>query len=136
MTTKIKVGIVGSRAYTNKKKVKDLIFDIKQKNPDAEIVSGGQREGADGFAKKFALELGMNYVEFPPVHYRWNMHCKLPASQYDRPYYVSNYFKRNKQIAEYADYIVAFIHKNSKTKGAMHTIKEAQKLNKKYIIIN
>ena len=136
MTTKIKVGIVGSRAYTNKKKVKDLIFDIKQKNPDAEIVSGGQREGADGFAKKFALELGMNYVEFPPVHYRWNMHCKLPASQYDRPYYVSNYFKRNKQIAEYADYIVAFIHKNSKTNGAMHTIKEAQKLNKKYIIIN
>ena len=62
MTTKIKVGIVGSRAYTNKKKIKDLIFDIKQKHPEAEIVSGGQQDGADGFAKKFALELGMKYV--------------------------------------------------------------------------
>ena len=131
-----KIAIVGSRAYTNKKKVKDLIFDIKQKNPDAEIVSGGEREGADGFAKKYALEFGLKYVEFPPSHYNWNMHCKLPATKYNKPYYVSNYFKRNKQIAEYADYIVAFIHKNSKTKGAMHTIKEAQKLNKKYIIIN
>ena len=130
MTTKIKVGIVGSRAYTNKKKVKDLIFDIKQKNPDAEIVSGGQREGADGFAKKFALELGMNYVEFPPVHYRWNMHCKLPASQYDRPYYVTNYFKRNKQIAEYSDIIVAFIPEGVESNGTKNTIQYAEKLKK------
>ena len=130
MTTKIKVGIVGSRAYTNMKKVKDLIFDIKQKNPDAEIVSGGQREGADGFAKKFALELGMNYVEFPPVHYRWNMHCKLPASQYDRPYYVTNYFKRNKLIAEYSDIIVAFIPKGVVSKGTMNTIHHAEKQKK------
>ena len=130
MTTKIKVGIVGSRAYTNKKKVKDLIFDIKQKNPDAVIVSGGQREGADGFAKKFALELGMNYVEFPPVHYRWNMHCKLPASQYDRPYYVSNYFKRNKQIAEYSDIIVAFIPEGVESNGTKNTIQYAEKLKK------
>ena len=30
MTTKIKIGIVGSRGYTNKKKVKDLVFEIKE----------------------------------------------------------------------------------------------------------
>jgi hypothetical protein len=117
--------------------IKDFIFKIKNNfGLDTEIVSGGQKDGADGFAKKYALEFGLKYVEFPPSHYNWNMHCKLPATKYNKPYYVSNYFKRNKQIAEYADYIVAFIHKNSKTKGAMHTIKEAQKLNKKYIIIN
>ena len=74
MITKIRVGIVGSRKYTNKKKIKDLIFQIKENYIGAEIVSGGQRDGADGFAKKFALELGMKYVEFPPVHYSWNMH--------------------------------------------------------------
>ena len=110
------------------------------RGPDRAFFSVEQRslflDGADGFAKKYALEFGLKYVEFPPSHYNWNMHCKLPATKYNKPYYVSNYFKRNKQIAEYADYIVAFIHKNSKTKGAMHTIKEAQKLNKKYIIIN
>ena len=60
-TTRTKIGIVGSRAYTNKKKIKDLIFDIKQKLGDkAEIVSGGQQDGADGYAKKYALELDMN----------------------------------------------------------------------------
>ena len=132
-----KIAIVGSRVYDNKVAIKDFIFKIKNNfGLDTEIVSGGQKDGADGFAKKYALEFGLKYVEFPPSHYNWNMHCKLPATKYNKPYYVSNYFKRNKQIAEYADYIVAFIHKNSKTKGAMHTIKEAQKLNKKYIIIN
>ena len=132
-----KIAIVGSRVYDNKVAIKDFIFKIKNNfGLDTEIVSGGQKDGADGFAKKYALEFGLKYVEFPPSHYNWNMHCKLPATKYNKPYYVSNYFKRNKQIPEYADYIVAFIHKNSKTNGAMHTIKEAQKLNKKYIIIN
>ena len=52
MTTKIKIGIVGSRGYTNKQKVKDLMFEIKEKYGDeVEIVSGGQKEGADGYAK-------------------------------------------------------------------------------------
>ena len=132
-----KIAIVGSRIYDNKIVIKVFIFKIKENfGLKTEIVSGGQKDGADGFAKKYALEFGLKYVEFPPSHYNWNMHCKLPATKYNKPYYVSNFFKRNKQIAEYADYVVAFINRKSKTEGAMHTIKEAQKLNKKYIIIN
>ena len=62
MTTRIKIGIVGSRSYTDKRKVKDLIFNIKEKYGDeVEIVSGGQPKGADGLAKKFALEFDMKY---------------------------------------------------------------------------
>ena len=131
MTTKIRVGIVGSRKYTNKKKVKDLIFELKQKpDTDVEIVSGGQRDGADGYAKKFALELDMKYVEFPPSHYNWNMHCKLPATKYNKPYYVTNYFKRNKQIAEYSDIVIAFIPNGVESKGTMNTIEYAKKFKK------
>ena len=136
MTTKIKIGIVGSRRYTNKKKIKDLIFQIKENYIDAEIVSGGQRDGADGYAKKFALELDMKYVEFPPSHYNWNMHCKLSATKYNKPYYVTNYFKRNKQIAEYSDIIVAFIPDGVESKGTMNTISHAEQLKKMIKIIN
>ena len=137
MTTKIKIGIVGSRKYTNKKKIKDLLYEIKHKPyTDVEIVSGGQRDGADGYAKKFTLELGMNYVEFPPAHYNWNMHCKLPATKYNKPYYVTNYFKRNKQIAEYSDIIVAFIPDGVESKGTMNTISHAERLKKMIKIIN
>ena len=137
MTTRIKIGIVGSRSYANKKKIKDLVFEIKEKYCDeVEIVSVGQQDGADGYDKKFALEFGMNYVEFPPAHYRWNMHCKLSASQYDRPYYVSNYFKRNKQIAEYSDIVVAFIPDGVESKGTKNTLEHAKKAKKLIKIIN
>jgi hypothetical protein len=132
MTTKIKVGIVGSRGYTNKKKIKDLIFEIKEKYGDeVEIVSG-----ADRFAKKFALEFDMSYVEFPPAHYSWNMHCKLPATKYKKPYYVSNYFKRNKQIAEYSNIVIAFIPDGIESKGTMSTIDYAIKEKKLTKILN
>mgnify|MGYP001160066555 FL=1 len=137
MTMKTKIGIVGSRAYTNKTKVKDLIFEIKQKYGNSvEIVSGGQPQGADGFAKKFALMFGLHYVEFPPSHYSWNMHCVLPASKYRKPYYVSNYFQRNKQIAEYSDIIVAFIQPGVESRGTQDTIKHAKKKKKLVKIIN
>ena len=137
MTTKIKIGIVGSRSYTNKQRIKDLIFEIKEKyGNEVEIVSGGQKDGADGYAKKFALEFGMKYVEFPPAHYSWNMHCKLPATKYNKPYYVTNYFKRNKQIAEYSDIIVAFIPDGVESKGTMNTISHAERLKKMIKIIN
>ena len=137
MTTRIKIGIVGSRSYTDKKKVKDLIFNIKEKYGDeVEIVSGGQPKGADGLAKKFALEFDMKYVEFPPSHYSHNMHCKLPATEYNKPYYVSNFFKRNKQIAEYSNIIVAFIPEGVESRGTMDTVGHAEKLKKLIKIIN
>ena len=137
MTTKIKIGIVGSRGYTNKQKVKDLIFEIKQKyGEEVEIVSGGQKLGADGFAKKFALEFDLDYVEFPPAHYSHNIHCKLSAKHYSKPYYVSNFFKRNKQIAEYSNILVAFVQEGIESRGTMNTVSHAEKLKKMVKIIN
>ena len=122
-----KIAIVGSRIYDNKIVIKDFIFKIKENfGLKTEIVSGGQKDGADGFAKKYALEFGLKYVEFPPSHYNWNMHCKLPATKYNKPYYVSNFFKRNKQLADYCDIIVAFMPNGQETSGTMHTVKYAQ----------
>ena len=133
----IKIGIVGSRRYTDKKKIKDLIFEIKEKyGKEVEIVSGGQKNGADGLAKKCALEFDMIYVEFPPVHYSHNIHCKLSAKHYNKPYYVINYFKRNKQIAEYSNIIVAFIPDGVESKGTMNTVSHARELKKLVKIID
>ena len=134
---KTKIGIVGSRAYTNKKKIKDLIFEIKSKYGEyVEIVSGGQRDGADGYAKKYALEFDLNYSEFPPVHYQYNQHCVLESFNYGKPYAVWHYHSRNKDLVEYSDVVVAFIPKGITSKGTNSAIKEAVKNNKKYVIIN
>ena len=58
----LKVGIVGSREYENRKKIKEFIFKLKnEKGTDTVIVSGGAKKGADFYAKKYALELGLQY---------------------------------------------------------------------------
>jgi hypothetical protein len=97
----MKIAIVGSRSYTNSRKIKDFVFKLKEKFEDElEIVSGGQKDGADGYAKKFSLEFDIKYVEFPPQHYSHNIHCVKESFNYGKPYAVWNYFKRNKEIVE------------------------------------
>jgi predicted Rossmann fold nucleotide-binding protein DprA/Smf involved in DNA uptake len=133
----MRVAIVGSRQYTNKRRIQEFIFKLKEKYGDElEIVSGGQRHGADGYAKKYALEFDTKYSEFPPAHYAYNQHCVLESYKYGKRYAVWNYHNRNKQIAEYSDKIAAFIPKNHISNGTMSTIKEAIKKQKKYVIIN
>ena len=133
----MKVAIVGSRKYCNKRKIQEFVFKLKDKwGDDLEVVSGGQKEGADGYAKKYALELGMNYKEFPPAHYNWNMHCVRPAGEYQKPFYISNYHKRNKQIVDYSDIIVAFMPEGISTKGTMSTLRYAESEKKLIKILN
>ena len=132
----MKIGIVGSRRYENKKRIKDFIFKIKQeKGGDTIIVSGGCKYGADRYAKKYALELGLRYEEYPPFHEVHNMYCTISESRYSKPYSVKNFFARNKIIAGTCDMVVGFIPEGMEAKGTMSTIKYAEKFGKKTIII-
>ena len=133
----MKIGIVGSRRYENKKRIKDFIFKIKQeKGKDTIIVSGGCRDCADRYAKKYALELGLQYEEYPPFHEVHNMYCTIPASRYSKPYSVKNFFARNKIIANTSDMGVGFIPEGVESNGTMSTIKYGEKFGKKTIIIH
>ena len=133
----MKVAIVGSRQYTIKRRIQEFIFKLKEKYGDElEIVSGGQKEGADGYAKKYALEFDTKYVEFPPAHYQYNQHCVLESYNYGKPYAVWHYHNRNKEIVNLSDVITAFIPKGITSKGTNSTLKEAEKVNKKTVIIN
>ena len=133
----IRVGIVGSRKYENRKKIKEFIFKLKtDKGAETIIVSGGCKTGADKYAKKYALELGLQYQEFPPFHETWNIYCPKDKRDYGKPYNVKNFFARNKIIAAYSDYVVAFIPRGVDSKGSMSTINYAKKFGKKHLVIN
>jgi hypothetical protein len=133
----MRIGLVGSRLYENKKKIKDFIFKLKQEHgTDTIIVSGGCKDGADKYAKKYALELGLQYEEYPPFHEVHNLYCVLPEAVYGKPYSIKYFFVRNKQIAQRSDYVVAFIPDGVAARGSLSTIKYAEKFNKKTIIID
>lgn len=123
--------------WTDKQKIRDFIGRCKMEFRDnLEIVSGGAVDGADRYAKECALELGVRYIEFPPIHKPWNPYCPEPKYLYGKEYNVRNFFARNVQIVEYADRIAAFIPDGEEAKGTMHTVRTAEKLGKPHVIIS
>ena len=133
----MKVAIVGSRRYENKRKIKEFIFKLKNQYGDGTIiVSGGCKTGADKYAKKYALELGLQYEEYPPFHEVHNLYCTMPESRYGKPYNIKNFFARNKIIAGTSDFVVGFVPEGVEARGTMNVLEYAEKLNKKRIIIS
>jgi len=133
----MKIAIVGSRRYESKKKVKDFIFKLKNEyGEDTKIISGGCKDGADRYAKKYALEFGLQYEEYPPAHKAHNLYCPLHERNYGKPYSVKHFFARNKQIAIHSEYVVAFIPRGDDARGSMNTVNYAKKFGKKTLVIN
>ena len=132
----MKVGIIGSRNYENKRKIKEFIFKLRNTHNNLLIVSGGSKLGADKYAKKYALELECNYLEFNPAHTPKNLYSGLQESYYNKPYNVKNFFSRITMLAKYCDVIVAFIPEGDLANGTTHTIAEAKKFKKKVVIIS
>lgn len=134
---KMRVAIIGSRTYENKKKIRDMIYKLKQTFGDnLEIVSGGTQSGADKYAKKYSIEMGVSYKEFNPAHTVKNLYSALPESYYGKPYHVSQLFHRNELIAKYCDKLIAFIDSTESSKGSYHAVEMATKYNKPAVIVN
>ena len=133
----MRIGIVGSRTYENKRKIKETIFKLKNKFPqELVIVSGGAKDGADKYVKKYALELECQYLEFNPAHTIKNLYSALHENYYNQPYNVKNFFTRNTMIAKYCDIVIGFVSDNGESKGTDHTLSEAKKYNKKVVVIS
>ncbi|MCL1882297.1 MAG: DUF2493 domain-containing protein [Defluviitaleaceae bacterium] len=100
----MRVAVIGSRGLT----VKDLCKYIP---PDTtEIVSGGAK-GVDTSAKEYANANGIQLVEFLPEYEIYGKSAPL---------------KRNLQIIEYADFVIAFW--DGKSKGTKFVIENCKKL--------
>jgi len=133
----MKVAIIGSRMYENTRKIKDTLFQLKRKFGDKLIIiSGGAKDGADKFARKYALEFGIKYKEFNPAHTIKNLYSAMSDTYYEKPYHVSQFHHRNMLIARDCDVMIAFIAIGDDSNGSMSAIKQAKKLNKPVTIVS
>ena len=94
----INVGIVGSRKWTNKDKVINILDLCIKKYKDICVISGGAI-GADTLGKVVALEKNLKYIEYNPAHEKWNIYSGKPKEWYEKEYNVKNYFERNSFIS-------------------------------------
>lgn len=101
----MKVAVIGSRNL----KIDDLGTYLPAET--SEIVSGGAK-GVDSDARKYAEENDLPLTEFLPEYQRYGRGAPL---------------KRNLQIIEYADYVIAFW--DGKSRGTKYVIDNCRKLN-------
>ena len=107
----MKLAIIGSRGI--------IVEDIERYLPDGvdEIVSGGAK-GVDLCAKEYAKKNDIKYTEFLPDYNRYGRAAPI---------------KRNDEIINYSDEIVAFW--DGASKGTQYTVKKAQKIGKNVTVI-
>lgn len=115
----MKLAIVGTRnpGVTYQEWEKLLLNKI---NPDEiqMVISGGVK-GVDTFAKLFAARHHKPYMEFTPQYNVYGRYATL---------------KRNTQIVKEATTVIAF--PSAESKGTYHSIKEAQRLGRRVIVVN
>ncbi len=107
----MKTAIIGSRGITG--------IDVGMYLPEGtdEIVSGGAK-GVDTLARDYAVQHGIKLTEFLPDYSRYKRGAPL---------------KRNEQIIEYADVILAFW--DGQSKGTKFVIDKAEKSGKEVRVI-
>ena len=133
----MKVALIGSREYENIRKIKNTLFQLKQKFKDSLIIiSGGATNGADKYARKYALEFGIKYKEFNPAHTTKNLYSAMSDNYYEKTYHVSQFHHRNILIARDCDVMMAFIPKGDTANGSLSAIKNAKKLKKPVTIVS
>lgn len=106
MTKSISLAIVGDRNFTNYKWLCEVMDKVK--SPIHQIVSGGAR-GADTLAEHWASDNNVDFLLFPAD---WDKFGKSAG------------YKRNIQIVDNADAVIAFLAPRSK--GTVLTINLAK----------
>lgn len=104
LDTKVKVIIAGGRDFDNYDLLKSTCDYLLQYYYDIEIVSGAAK-GADSLGERYAKEKGYPIKQFPAD---WDAHGKSAG------------YKRNSDMADYGNALIAFW--DGKSKGTKHMI--------------
>lgn len=113
----MRIAIVGSRSLTYAEQwVKDWVRDYVT---ERDIIVSGGAIGVDSFAFNAARQYGIPITVYFPNYAKYTKAAP---------------FVRNKLIVDNADSVVAFW--DGKSKGTLHTIREAQKQKKELTVLH
>lgn len=123
----LKIGIVGDIRYENKRKIQETLFKLKNKYKNLEIYTGGRKDGAEKYVKKYALYFGLNYHEYTSEKTLQSI-CRIRGNPF------TNVFQKNKIMASNIDAAIIFQHKNTDY-DILHFINCMNKMKKHLIIL-
>ncbi len=114
----MKLIVAGSREFNDYDLLKRSIQENFQRSEVEEIVSGTAR-GADTLGERFAIDYSIPIKKYPA---NWDLYGKSAG------------YRRNVEMADYADALIAFW--DGKSKGTGHMINIAKDKNLRVIVIN
>ena len=130
------IGVTGSKSFENKRKIKEFMYKLKSiPDIEVEIVSLGDKHGADAHVKKYALEMGLTYKELNPAHTNKNLYSLMSEAYYERPYHPKNFHQQTKIFSQYIDRCVVFDDTGTTDKKVNNLLKQLTKLKKKTVIM-
>ena len=103
----MRIGVTGSNKYEHKRKIKEFLFKFKDQS-DVDVVCRGNKDGADRYIKKYALEFGLNYVEVPTAHTSRSLYSELPDAYFNKPFSIRNYFIQQNIYIKQCDKFIIF----------------------------
>jgi len=133
----MKIAVIGSRAFNDwtlmsRELAKIHITQEKEPYCIKEIISGGA-EGADTLAERFAKTFEIPLKVFKADWNDMTEPCKIKVNKIGREYNALAGFKRNTEIINRCDMVVAFW--DGKSHGTKDSIEKAKSQNKKILII-
>lgn len=99
----MKVAIVGSSEWQSKRKIFEIFANLKKLPERILIIGAGGKEGANFYVKKYAIELGFDYIEYNPSYTGYNLYSAMPESYYGKKYHFSQLIHRMRLVADAAD---------------------------------
>lgn len=103
----MRIGVTGSSKYEDKRKIKEFLFKFKEQS-GVEIICRGNKDGADKYVRKYALEFGLNYVEVPVAHTSRSLYSQLPDAYFNKPFSIRNYFIQQNIYIKQCDRFIIF----------------------------
>ena len=131
-----KIAIVGNKEWQNKRKVQQVLTELKQKFKNELIIVGaGGNEGANYMVRKYTLEFGLQYEEYNPSYTGYNLYSALPEGYYGKQYHFSQLLHRMRLLAENCDYMILLNNQNEMNPQLKTAYNKINKLNKPVVIL-
>lgn len=84
----MRIALIGSPKYENRGEIKELVWKLKQKFGDELIlITRGNKDGIEKWVRKFALEMGVKYIEYNPASSPMSLYSGMTKDYYEKPYH-------------------------------------------------
>ena len=79
----MRIALIGSPKYENRGEIKELVWKLKQKfGEELILITRGNKDGIEKWVRKFALEMGVKYIEYNPASSTSLLHeCDIEAQK-------------------------------------------------------